>query len=155
MMRYFEMTSESLSSEDEMNCDNIRPIAVNQSRAADYETDNSSSESGKDNTAVDTGCGDVVDWKWEQSLVEPMCHPFISVSGIVPNLNLDNNFSRAAIFLLYFNDNIVEHIVEQINKYGSSDSTFVSTTPYEFRVYLALLILMDIFRKPTLQKLLE
>ncbi|KAJ8866181.1 hypothetical protein PR048_033705 [Dryococelus australis] len=108
-------------------------------------------QSGKDNTAVDTSCGDVVDWKWEQSLVELMCHPFTGVSGIAPYLNLDNNSSRAAIFLLYLNDNIVEHIVEQINKYGSSDSTFVSTTPDEFQVYLALLILMGIIHKPTLQ----
>ncbi|KAJ8865697.1 hypothetical protein PR048_033217 [Dryococelus australis] len=63
MMRYFEMlTSGSLSSEDGMDCDNIRLVAANQSRAADNETDNSSSESGKDNTAVDTSCGDFVDW---------------------------------------------------------------------------------------------
>ncbi|KAJ8871360.1 hypothetical protein PR048_027677 [Dryococelus australis] len=63
MMRYFEMlTSESSSSENEMVCDNIRLVAENQSRAAD-ETDNSSSESGEDNTAVDTSCGNVFDWK--------------------------------------------------------------------------------------------
>ncbi|KAJ8893099.1 hypothetical protein PR048_005682 [Dryococelus australis] len=71
MIHYFEMlTSESSSSEDEMDCDNIRQVAANQSPAADNETENSSSESGEDNTAVDTSCGDVVDWKWEQSLVE-------------------------------------------------------------------------------------
>ncbi|KAJ8883057.1 hypothetical protein PR048_014896 [Dryococelus australis] len=99
MMRYFEMlTSESSSSEDEMDCDNIRLVAANQSHAADNETDNSSSESGKDNIAVDTSCGTVVDWKWEQSLVEHMCYPFTGVSGIAPNLNLDNNSSREAIF---------------------------------------------------------
>ncbi|KAJ8885433.1 hypothetical protein PR048_011630 [Dryococelus australis] len=102
-MHYFEMlTSESLSCEDEMDYDNVIPVAANQSRAADNETDNSSSESGEDNTAVDTSCGDVVDW------------------------------NIAAIFLLYLNDNTVEHIVEQTNKYGSSDSTFVSTTPDKF-----------------------
>ncbi|KAJ8898262.1 hypothetical protein PR048_003622, partial [Dryococelus australis] len=77
MMRYFEMlTSESSSNEDEMACDNIRLVAANQSCAADNETDNSSSESGKDNTAVYTSCGDVVDWIWEKTLIEPMCHPF-------------------------------------------------------------------------------
>ncbi|KAJ8883264.1 hypothetical protein PR048_015106 [Dryococelus australis] len=152
MMHYYEvLTSESSSSEDEMDCDDIRLVVANQSCAADNETDNSSSESGEDNTAVDTSCGDVVDWKWEQSLVEPMCHPFTCVSDIAPNLNLDDNSSRAAIFLLYLNDNIVEHIVEQTNKYGSSDSTLVSTTSDEFRVYLALLILMGIVQKPTLQ----
>ncbi|KAJ8879267.1 hypothetical protein PR048_019874 [Dryococelus australis] len=57
-------------------CENIRLVAANQFRAADNDTYNSSSESGEDNTAVDTICGDVVDWKWEQSLVEPTCHPF-------------------------------------------------------------------------------
>ncbi|KAJ8885116.1 hypothetical protein PR048_011312 [Dryococelus australis] len=70
MMHYFEMlTSERSSSEDEMDCDNIIPVAANQFHAADNETDNSYSESGEDNTAVDTSCGDVVDWKWEQSSV--------------------------------------------------------------------------------------
>ncbi|KAJ8894000.1 hypothetical protein PR048_006608 [Dryococelus australis] len=61
MMHYFEMlTSESLRSEAEMDCD-IRIVAANQSRAADNETDNSSSKSGKDNTAMDTSCGKVVE----------------------------------------------------------------------------------------------
>ncbi|KAJ8871969.1 hypothetical protein PR048_028309 [Dryococelus australis] len=47
MMHYFEMLiSESSSSEDEMDCGNIRLVAANQSRAADNETDNNSSESG-------------------------------------------------------------------------------------------------------------
>ncbi|KAJ8885827.1 hypothetical protein PR048_012032 [Dryococelus australis] len=72
MMRYFEMLcSESSSSEDEMDCDNIRPVASNQFHAADNETDNSSSESDEGNTTVDTSCGDVVDYKWEQSLKNP------------------------------------------------------------------------------------
>ncbi|KAJ8892810.1 hypothetical protein PR048_005391 [Dryococelus australis] len=117
MMRYFKMlNSETSSSGDEMECDNIRPVAANQSPASDNERDNSSLESGEDNTAVNTSCGDVVAWKWEQSLVEPMCHPFSGVSGIRLTLNLDNNSSRAAIFLLYLNDNIVVHIVEYMNK---------------------------------------
>ncbi|KAJ8892987.1 hypothetical protein PR048_005568 [Dryococelus australis] len=125
IMHCFEMlTSESSSNEDEMDCDNFKLVAANQSHEVDNETDNSSSETGEDNTAVDTSCGDVVDWKWEQSLAEPQCHPFTSVS---------------------------KHIVEQTNKNGSSDSTFVSTTPDEFRVHLALLIFMRIVQKPTLQ----
>ncbi|KAJ8887019.1 hypothetical protein PR048_013233 [Dryococelus australis] len=80
IMRYFEMlTSEISSSEDEMNCDNIRPVAANQSHAADNETDNSSSESGKDNTAVDTSCGDVDDKVGKESC-KPMCHPFTALN---------------------------------------------------------------------------
>lgn len=152
MMRYFEqLSSDSSSSDDEMDSDNIIPVSLNQSRAVYNNANDSSSESDDENTAMDTGCGDAIDWKWEQILAEPVCHPFTGVSGITPNLNLGNDSSRAAIFSLYMNDNVVEHIVEQTNKYGSSDSTFVSTTPDEFRVYLALLILMGIVQKPSLQ----
>ncbi|KAJ8875293.1 hypothetical protein PR048_023188 [Dryococelus australis] len=125
-MHYFEMlTSESLSSEDEMDCDNIRLVAANQFRAADNETDNSSSEPGEDNTAVDTSCGDVVDCKWEKSLVALMCHPFTCVSGIAPNLNLDNDSSRAAIFLLYLNDNIFYKLCDSANSYICDFKIFV------------------------------
>ncbi|KAJ8876278.1 hypothetical protein PR048_024188 [Dryococelus australis] len=92
-MRYFEiLTSESSISEDEIDCDNITLVAANQSCAADNETDNSSSESGENNTAADTSCGDVVDWKWDQSLVELMCHPFTALNKylhLVDNETLD------------------------------------------------------------------
>ncbi|KAJ8895002.1 hypothetical protein PR048_000311, partial [Dryococelus australis] len=55
MMRYFEMlTSESSSSEDEMDCDNIRLVAANQSYAVDNDTYNSSSDYWSKEVTVDT-----------------------------------------------------------------------------------------------------
>ncbi|KAJ8898033.1 hypothetical protein PR048_003393 [Dryococelus australis] len=88
MMCYFEMlTSESSSSEDEMDCDNIRLVAANQSRAVDRQIIVLQSQVKITLlwilVVMLTGGG--------KSLVELVCHPFTGVSGIAPNLNFDNN----------------------------------------------------------------
>lgn len=152
MLQYFQELSSDSSSENDSEIDDGLPAHVRQVRNhVSRPIHDDSSMSSDDDAIVDaTGSGDKVEWNWESKLSEPIHHPFTGASGLAPELNLGNNCSRAAIFALYMNDNFVDHIVAETNKYGSPDSTFHATSPDEFRVYLSLLILMGLVQKPTI-----
>lgn len=151
MLEYFqELSSDFTSSEDETEDNDILPVRAHQSRKIVSETESENDSSMSYEEDIVHGIGDVFEWKWEEKLREPSCHPFSGISGLAPGLNVNNYSSRAAIFSLYMNDNVVDHIVTETNKYGSSDNTFESTSADEFRVYIALLILMGIVQKPTI-----
>lgn len=59
--------------------------------------------------------------------------------------------SKREVFELFFNDELVQKIILESNKYGIINRNFRRIKEDELKIYIALNILMSIIQKPTVQ----
>nr|XP_031847633.1 piggyBac transposable element-derived protein 4-like [Nomia melanderi] len=88
------------------------------------------------------------DFLWESINHKPEIHPFSSLGGATIDTN---GMSRGEIFELFLNQELIEKIVVETNRYGMQHEHFKDITAEELKIYIALCILMSIVLKPELQ----
>lgn len=139
------MTAVNVSTMNDDQFDDLdSSVEVQRSRKR-MRTTSLSSDSNEDDHHDSFVNGDFV---WKQQNRTPKMHNFTAVSGATINTE---GMSRREIFELFFNDELVEKILHETNKYGARNANFVQVTEAELKVYIALNIVMSLVQKPTVQ----
>lgn len=96
--------------------------------------------------------------KWKHRDLEPIVHKFKGIPGI--KVDLDDQSRPLDIFKSFFNDELLELVVEETNRYvhqkgapdrGRKSSVWKDVSKEEMQSLFALMILMGIVRKPSLE----
>lgn len=85
---------------------------------------------------------------WKAENHTPIIHGFSSVGGATVNTQ---GLSRREVFELFFNEELVTKIITETNKYGASDAHFITLEADEFKIFIALNILMSLVCKSMIQ----
>lgn len=112
------------------------------------------------------------DLKWieqcEQSSFEPIVHPFADVNaGVQSESGLNSDSNPIKIFKMFFSEDIIDIISYETNKYADEKKNtlhlpnklkphsrilkYTETDPDEMYAFHALILLMGIIRKPSLE----
>lgn len=78
---------------------------------------------------------------------EPKLHKFICVGGVNKDIK---NFLSENIYELFLTEEILEHIIAEINQFNKNYQSFKEISLEELKVYFVMIILMSLVQNPTL-----